>query len=117
MIGSQFPKKNIEADSPGSFFREFLQNTSVNMTRPVESVLVTDRSIADSSNAVVTDIGKSKIGSHFAGASSREAHPPVIAHPFQPLEKIERREKARETLNEANQNNNERRNKNGNVSK
>lgn len=55
MVGALLGEEHVEADGAGSFRRQFVHESGMNLARPMESKLVRERAVQECLNAVVGD--------------------------------------------------------------
>ena len=91
MVRAQVGEQDIEAHRRGPLGGELVDQPGMDLARPIEPELVGQTSIqaiAHRLDAVIADSHKPQVGGHRGRAGRPQSHPPVVADPLQPVEKI-----------------------------
>src|SRR5262249_17756271 len=89
MIRAEFAEENVECDSLCALLREFVNDTRINLTRPVEAEMESDRAIPHGVNAVFIDINETKIGCDWRRKLKRLASAHVGKDALEALQKLQ----------------------------
>ena len=89
MIRSQFGEEHVEGDGFGTLSVQFVDDSSINVTRPVETRAVTEAAAEHAADGFVVDEHKAEIGGAGRLLVQGLAGAPVERHPFEALGETE----------------------------
>ena len=89
MIKPSSGKKNIESCGLSPLRREFTQDATIDMARPVEAVAKMERVVIQDGNTLVADGDEPQIRGDGWWMTNGLTCPPIVGHSLQPVEKVE----------------------------
>jgi hypothetical protein len=92
MIGSKFAKQNVKCDRLCALLCEFVNDTAINLSGPVEAEVEADRAIPDSPHAVFVNVNEAQIGGDARRKNESLASADVVGNAFEALEKLKAKE-------------------------
>jgi hypothetical protein len=92
VIGTEFTEDNVECDSFSALLREFVNDTAINLARPVETETEAEGTVPDGAEAVFIDVYESEVGCDDRRELKGLASANVVGNAFQTFEKLQSKE-------------------------
>jgi hypothetical protein len=88
MIRTQLAEDDVEGNGPGVLTCHFLKQAAIDLARPVQAEVVSERAVPNALKAIFVDKNEPQIGGDGRSKLERLANAHVISHPLEPFEKI-----------------------------
>ena len=89
MVKPSSGKKYIESCGLSPLRREFTQDATIDMARPIEAIAKIERVVIQGGNALVADGDEPQIRGDGWWMAKSLACPPIVGHSFQAVEEVE----------------------------